>query len=84
MDDLSTKVGAGGIAGVIGILAGWFGLKSRVNHVEKKISDMKEDFRFEVTCDKIHEAIDLRLKTMEGFHKETRNDIKEILKRLSK
>ncbi len=74
MDDLTTKIGIPGGAGLLGIILGFFGLKSRLSRIEN-------DARYEVTCDKIHEAVDTRLKGIENLGKESRNDIKELLRR---
>lgn len=84
MDDLTTKIGVPGLSGAAGMVLGWFGLRSRIKSVEKSVCNLKTEVRFEVTCDKVHGALDLRLATMEGLHKESRDDIKEILRRLSK
>ena len=84
MDDLTTKIVIPGGSGICGMVLGWFGLKSRISRVEKVVCALKKEIRFEITCDKIHEALNVRLENMEGLHKESRDDIKEILRRLPK
>lgn len=90
MDEL-TKIGMPGLAGMLGIVLGWFGLKSRIVKIEKKVCDMRKElnterkeFRLEVTCNKIHEAVNIRLQNIEEMHRECRTDLKEILRRLPK
>lgn len=82
MDDLTTKVGVPGLSGAVGMMLGWFGLRTRIKSVEKSVCNLKTEVRFEITCDKVHEALNLRLASMEGLHKESRDDIKEILRRI--
>jgi hypothetical protein len=81
LDDLTTKIGIPGGAGLLGIILGFFGLRSRVRHVEKDNALLMRDARFGVTCDKIHTAVDTRLEGIEALGKESRDDIKELLRR---
>jgi len=74
MDDLTTKIGIGSGAGVLGIVLSWFGLKSRVK-------DLKDSVRYADTCIAMHTALDKRLKNIETMQTEMRNDIKELIKR---
>ena len=82
MDDITTKIGIPSGAGLLGMIVGWFGLRWRVKHVERDTAILMRDARYEVTCDKIHAAVDTRLEGIEALGKEARDDIKLILGRL--
>jgi len=74
MDNWASNIGIGGGAGLLGMVLGWFGLKSRIN-------DLKESVRYADTCMAIHKAVDVRLQNIEKMQAETRSDIKKLLAR---
>jgi len=74
MSDWISDVGIGGASGLLGIVLGWFGLRSRIN-------DLKESVRYADTCMAIHKAVDVRLQNIEKMQAETRSDIKKLLAR---
>ena len=81
MDDLLTKLGIGGGSGFLGIVLGWFGFKGRIDALQTDLTTLKGVVRYEDTCEKVHVAVDTRLKSMETMQKEMRDDIKELIRR---
>lgn len=67
--------------GIFGVFAGYFGFRARICGIEKSLSELAKNVRYEVTCDKMHEAQLLRLDSIEEMQKETRKDIKKLLER---
>ena len=82
MDELTTKVGVPTGAGILGVILSWFGLRTRVVSVERKVCRMQEHVVFKDTCKSTRTAIKERLETIEDLSKEQRDDIKEILRAL--
>lgn len=58
-----------------------FGLKARLNNLEKRQDELSKSVRYADTCEKMHEALDTRLSGIESMQKEMRGDIKELLRR---
>lgn len=60
-----TQIGATGGAGIVGVLLGWLGFRSKVNSLEKQIDSLKGSVRFEDTCKEIHKATDKELAKLD-------------------
>ena len=80
MDDLTTKVVVPTGAGILGIITSWFGLRWRVKSTERKVCRMQEHVVFKDTCKSVRNSTDERLKRIEDLGKESRNDIKTLLR----
>ena len=81
MDDLLTKIGIGGGSGLVGVVLGLFGFKTKVQRLEKDMTEIKKDARYTITCIAVHKAVDEKLASMETMQKEMRDDIKELIRR---
>lgn len=66
------NMGIGGGSGLVGVVLGWLGFKS-------KLDSMAKNMRYKDTCDALHKAIDNRLGGIEDMQKEMRDDIKILL-----
>jgi len=63
--------------GLIGLL----GMTKRVNSLSEEIKDIRKEVRYEVTCDKIVAGLNTQFTDIKRLQKETRDDVKELLKR---
>ncbi len=81
MDDLTKNIGIGGGSGIIGAVLSWLGFKYRVDNLQKNLENLKSSVRYEDTCEKVHKAIDVRLKNIEVMQTEMRKDIKALLQK---
>lgn len=69
------------VKGFFKSIIGLFNLNSRVNHIEEDFTELRKAVRYEVTCDAIVTGINTQLSDIKKLAKETRKDIKELLKR---
>lgn len=81
MDELITGIGGAGGGGVVGVILAWLGFKSKVCSIERRLSGLSDNVRYEDTCEKICGAMEKRLEGIEGMQKEMRDDVKELLGR---
>ena len=72
-DNLLQTGGAGGVGMIIGAVLGFFGIKSRLENIEKKI--VGKD-----TCDVVQKNFNELFHNQNDMLKEIRTDIKTILK----
>jgi len=84
MDDLTTKVGIPGGAGLLGMVLGWFGLRWRIGHVEERVTKLYDEVVFTDVFLTFQGGLKTTLDCHEKLLKESRDDIKEILGRLPK
>lgn len=84
MDDLSKHIGVGGGAGIMGVILSWLGFRYRIKSVEEDMAGIKKRVRFSDVCQEIVTRIEDRLTGIEAMQKESRDDIKELLKRNGK
>jgi len=71
------NVGIGGGGGIVGVLLAFFGFKSRLDNIDRKL----EHVVYEDTCDATVAGIEKQLETQTELMKEQRDDIKELLKK---
>ena len=71
MADL-TNLGIGGGGGILGVVLGWFGCKSKIDSLSKNV-------RYKDTCNAVHVALEKRLDGIEKMQTEMRDDIKKLL-----
>lgn len=76
MDEFITGAGAGG-GGIVGVFLAWLGFKSKICSIEKRLDSISKNVRYEITCDKIHEATNRRLKSIEDMLREIRDNIRK-------
>ena len=79
-----TDVGKTGGAGLVGVILGYLGFRSKVNRLEKRVDSLSNSVRYADTCKATHEGVRERLKSIEDMQAETRSDVKEVLRRLPK
>ena len=77
MIDLDTLLTGGG-GGIGGVVLGWFGIKTKLISIEKKVCK-KQD---KSACDAVKDGFEHRFDSIESLQKETRDDVKEILRRI--
>ena len=63
IDIESAAGGAGG--GIMGALLAFFGIKQRVDRVDKDIDVMRDGVVWRNTCDKTHDAVNHRLQSID-------------------
>lgn len=68
-----------GLKALIGFFG--FGLKGRMNNVEKRQNDFKDSVQFKDVCQALHGGLDTRLDDFSKMQTEIRNDIKKLLAR---
>ena len=76
MDDV-TGMGVGGISGLVGVITGWLGFKSRLDAVEKR----QEKCQTKDVCDERDEGFQRRFDSIDEINKEMRDDIKQLLRK---
>ena len=70
-------IGAGAGSGILGVILAFFGLKSRINSIDRKL----EHVVYDDTCKATVTGIEKQLNTVTDLLKEQRTDIKELLKK---
>jgi predicted ATP-grasp superfamily ATP-dependent carboligase len=81
MNDLTTNAGVGGLAGLVGTIAGLFSNKTKIKCLEKKVEKLRDTMRSKESCEGIIQNFNVRLDALEKMNSEIRSDIKELLKR---
>ncbi len=84
MDNLLQTGGAGGLGAVIGALMSFFGIKGKIDTVERRVDRLTNVVTFADTCNAKHEAIEKQFVTSNKMQTEIRDDIKDILKEMRK
>jgi len=84
VDDLATKIGIPGGAGILGMVLGWFGLKARINQIEERVGKLSDNVVFTDVFETFQYGLKTRLDSHEKLLKESRGDIKELLGRMPK
>ena len=82
MDNLLQTGGAGGLGAILGALMSFFGIKGKIDNVDKRIDKLTGVVMFTNTCDAKHEGLSQRLDRADETQTEMRDDIKEILKEM--
>jgi len=75
------QYGTSGIAGIAGIVLGWFGLKSRVRRMEKDLHQHKKDVVYKTQFQEFKNGLNIRLDGIDMRLQEMGRDIKELLKK---
>ena len=85
MENWMDYAGIGGGAGILATILTWLRIKakyeSKVDNMCTDLEGLKKRVRFTDTCLVMYEGIKERLTNIEAMQKETRDDIKELLKR---
>lgn len=85
MENWEGYIGACGGSGLLAMLLTWFRAKAKyenkVDNIIQDLEGLKKRVRFTDTCLAMYEGIKERLINIESMQKETRNDIKTLLKR---
>ncbi len=84
MDNLLQTGGAGGAGAILGALMSFFGIKGKVEDVDKRVDRLTNVVAFSDTCDAKHEAIEKQFVASNEMQTEIRDDIKDILKEMRK
>ena len=79
--DLIEKGATAGGGGILGALLGFFGVKSKIDSVDKRVNDLTKVVQFEKTCEATHKGVDDKFETIHNLMKETRDGVKELLKK---
>ena len=74
-NELAQQIGAGGGGGVLGVVLAFFGFKSRLDSMEKKVCGKVD----RGVCEAIEKGVDDKFETQIALMKETRDDVKTIL-----
>lgn len=82
MDNLIQTGGAGGFGAVLGALMSFFGIKSKIDAVDKRVDRLTDVVAFTDTCDAKHGAISKQFEDSKEMQTEIRDDIKDILKEM--
>ncbi len=89
MVDWISNAGSGAGGTIIGAALAFFGFKDKLKSIDKDIADveenvttLKENVVYKDTCDANVRAITEQLKQHIDLMKETREDFKEVLKKL--
>ncbi|MBW1947562.1 MAG: hypothetical protein JRI33_06440 [Deltaproteobacteria bacterium] len=75
------QYGMSGIAGIAGIILGWFGLRARVKQVEKDLRQHKKDVVYKSQFQEFKNGLNTRLDGIDMLLQEMGRDIKELLKK---
>lgn len=84
MSDLLTTGGAGGLGALLGTLFTFFGIKSKIGDVDKRIDKLTGTVMYTDTCEVKHAGLNQRLDSADKMQTEIRDDVKGILKELRK
>jgi len=84
MSDLLQTGGVGGLSALMGGLISFFGLKNRMDAVDKRIDTMSEHMVYNQTCEVTVEGIKEKIDTQTVLITEVRTDIKDILREIKK
>lgn len=84
MTDLLTTGGVGGFGALLGALLSFFGIKGKIDDVDKRIDKLTGVVMFADTCKATHTGINQRLDSADKMQIEIRDNIKDILKELRK
>ncbi len=71
-------IGAGAGSGVVGVILAFFGFKSRLDNMEKKVCGKVD----KGVCVAIEKSVDDKFDAQMDLLRETRTDVKSILERL--
>lgn len=82
MDNLLQTGGAGGFGAVLGALMSFFGIKGKINDVDKRIDNLAGVVQFASTCDARYESLKGDISSSKDMQKEMRDDIKAILEKV--
>jgi len=83
-DNLLQTGGAGGVGAVVGALMSFFGIKGKIEAVDKRVDGLTGVVQFSNTCDAVHTGLNQRLEHSDEMQTEIRDDIKDILKEMRK
>lgn len=84
MNNLFEVGGASGVGAIFGAIISFFGLKGKVDSIEKRVDLMVEKVIFKDSCTATHKAVEQRLDDQSNMLKEVRDDIKHILSEVKK
>ena len=82
MDNLLQTGGAGGFGAILGSLMAFFGIKGKIETVDKRIDNLTGVVQFSTVCNAKHEAITKQIADSKEMQTEMRDDIKKILEKL--
>ena len=80
MTDLLTTGGVGGLGAIVGAIGSWFGLKTKIDAIEKNVDKIAKCVITVPTCDAKHDGLEVRIDSQDGMLKEIRDDIKTLIK----
>lgn len=80
MSDILTTGGTGAIGAVIGALGTFFGLKNKIEAIEKNVDKIAKCVVTIPTCNAKHNGLEVRIDSQEEMLKEIRDDIKTLIK----
>lgn len=78
------NVGTGAGGGIFGAIFAFLGLKHHITTIDKRIEKLSSNVVYKDTCQECHNSTHAALKSINDMQKETRADIKNILKELKK
>ena len=84
MSDLISTGGAGGFGALLGALMSFFGIKSKINDVDKRIDRLADVVQYSSTCEAVQESMNKQFKAQKEMTTEIRDDIKHILREMRK
>ena len=84
MDNLLQTGGAGGLGAVLGALMSFFGIKGKIDNVERRVDRLTDVVIFADTCKAKHIAIAEQFEYQKEMTTEIRDDIKGILREMRK
>ena len=79
MDNLLQTGGVGGVGAIIGAISSWFGLKTKIDAIEKNVDKIANCVITVPTCDAKHDGLEVRIESQEIMLKEIRDDIKTLI-----
>ncbi len=84
--DLIEKGATAGGGGILGALLGFFGIKSKVDAVDKRMDKLSDVVQFKSTCDALHDGVKTQFDSLgdkiDSNHTDMKEDLKEILRKL--
>ena len=81
-DNLLQTGGAGGIGAIFGALASFFGMKGKIENVDKRVDSLTGVVQFKSTCEAVHGGVRDSIASIEKTQTEIRLDIKDILREI--
>jgi len=76
--------GVGGLGAILGALMSFFGIKGKIDNVERRVDRLTDVVIFVDTCKAKHSAIAKQFEYQKEMTTEIRDDIKDILREMRK